>query len=293
MDDNSTKTSNSSNYFYTLDAVLTKYGSNFYLDLFNLVPFTLVSTIGFVLNTLSFVIFLDQEFKGIHLYSFLRVYSINNMIMCFLNIFNFMYSSIRILPWSNSYWTQIYSNYIYIPITNLNYLFGSLLDIVILLNRISYFNVFVKRHIKLSPPKICLIAFIVSLIVEFPFFFVFMPNSHTSVLRDGSTFTIWFGDVTRFSQTEIGTITTFITYGLRDILVMLIILVLNIISAWLLKRHLRAKTRLVRHKMEALNIVENNAASSTSFGLNRISKADNRSSVMVILMCMLRKFGET
>jgi hypothetical protein len=278
---------NNSNYEYTLDAVLTKYGSNFYLDLFNLVPFTLVSVVGFVLNTFSFVAFLDDEFKGIHLYSYLRVYCINNMIMCFLNIFNFVYSSIRILPWSNSFLTQLYSNYVYIPITNFNYFYGSLLDIVILLNRISYFNATVKNCIKFSPLTICSISFLVCLIVEFPFFFFFMPNSHTATLKDGTIFTIWFSDMTQFAQSTSGSVLKFLMYGLRDILVMLIILVLNVISTCLLKQHLSQKLRLVRYRMEELHISEGNAELSTSFGLNRISKADKRSSIMVIIMCIL------
>jgi hypothetical protein len=95
----------------TLDFLLTTYGSDLYLDNFNLYPFTVISVIGFILNILSYIIFSLSEFKNNKLYSYLRVYSINSVIMFFISIFNFVYNTIRIIPWSNSYWAQVYCNY--------------------------------------------------------------------------------------------------------------------------------------------------------------------------------------
>ncbi len=130
---NETKFENQSSsyyYYYTVDALFTYHGSTWILDNLNLYLITLVSTLAFILNILSFVVFFDKEFN-INLYSYLWVYTANNILTCVLWIFNFTFSTIRILPWTNSYPSQVYYNYIVIPVSVLCYFYNGVLSAII------------------------------------------------------------------------------------------------------------------------------------------------------------------
>jgi hypothetical protein len=183
--------SNGTIEYPTLDEVLTAYGSTWALDYINLYGYTFVSISGFILSIFSYVIFLDDEFN-IPLYAYLRVYCINNILSAFITIFNFTYSSIRILEWSYSYGAQVYYNYILIPVANICYLYISVLNIVILLDRMSYFSVRMRNFFKLSPYKVSMIAFVVYFLVDLPYCFIYAPNSAEVKLNRAYIFTIWF-----------------------------------------------------------------------------------------------------
>ena len=177
--------------YYTIDFLLTTYGSTWILDNLNLYLFTIVSIFGLFVSILSLLVFQDKEFN-IPLYAYLRVHSINNTILSLISIFNFIYSSYRILSWSNAYWTQVYYNYIYIPLSVLSYFYSSALSVIILLDRISYFVNRVKIIFLFSPYRMSLVIFLICFIINFPFNFVFTPTSFTGNIDSNTEFTVWF-----------------------------------------------------------------------------------------------------
>jgi hypothetical protein len=233
----------SSYYYYTLDALFTAYGSTWILDNLNLYPFVIVGILGALLNLFAFIIFLDREFS-ITLYNYLRVYTLNNTIMCLISISNFFWDTYRILPWSNSYWTQVWLNFVYTPISNVSYFYSSLLDICILLDRIATFNSFVRSCMTLPCRFVCLITLLVTLVIDLPYFFVFVPAYNVSKLNATTEITIWFSSTSSFATSTAGTVVTFVVYALRDVLVMVIQIVLNIVSVLLLREHLQNKLKL-------------------------------------------------
>src|SRR5690606_39045669 len=128
----------------SLDEWLTIYGHYYWLDYLWFYPNTLFSIMGVILNLFSFYVFRDTETFNIPFYEYLRVYCINSAIANFFDIILFTANSYRLFMWANAYWSHFYYLYIYLPIVNVNYFYGTFLDIFITLDRIAKFNQSVK-----------------------------------------------------------------------------------------------------------------------------------------------------
>jgi hypothetical protein len=293
-------------YFYTVDSLLTTYGSTWILDTLNMYLFTFVSVLGLVLSILSLVVFCDKDFT-IALYTYLRVYSANNIVLCFLETFNFFYTTYRIIPWSNSYWTQFYYNYILIPVSVLCYFYSGVLSVIIQLDRIGHFAKPLKRFTDFSPLKLSIFAFLLCVLIDIPYNLVFVPGSKTAQLVNStSNFTIYYSTVSAFSTSELGLVLTFLVSGMRDIFIMLVEIVLNVVSVVLIKRYFAAKKRKYTAIMikkiagvDALSVAlaggENRNMAEVVMsvqgqrknGTDRMSRWDRKANVMVFLMCTL------
>jgi hypothetical protein len=226
--------------YHTLDYITTKFGSTWELNNLNFYPFIVLGSIGFILSFFSFVIFLNDEFHN-QLCKYLRIYALSNSIMCFTSIFNFVPTSFRLLTWSNSEQAQIFLNYIFIPLTNFSYFCGSLLDIIILIDRITILIPRLKNFVKLSAVHVCSIAFIICVLIDMPFFFMHQPNSIMFTLSGNTTSTIWFSDTSQFGASQIGKTVYTIVIILRDGVVVGMQIILNLICTLLFRRIIRKK----------------------------------------------------
>jgi hypothetical protein len=296
-----------------LEDILTKYGKTLFMNYLWLYPFVISGSVGFVFNIVSFVIFQGREFNT-PLYAYLRVYSINSAQVCFFSVFIFLANTIHFFEWTNQYWTNAYYLYVYIPFVNFGYFFGTFLDIVITLDRISNFNRYVRALMKLSAHKSCMLGFILCLVIDFPYFFVFVPNSATFdvINKDGQIirdYVLWFADLSTFAKSKAGTIILFMIYAFRDLFLMLLEIAVNIVSIWYLKAYLNkkaglvAKTNSVTVSLAAITnknkpmadgslIRSAQDVGSTSENIRHLSNSvlnitEQRATIMVILMSVL------
>lgn len=250
--------SNSTCEYYTLNDFLTNHGSTWLLDNLQLYPFIVVGPLGFFLNTLALLVFRDKhEFKDISLYVYMRVYCLNSALLCLISTFNFCYSY-RIFAGANTYWAQVWVNYFFKPISKGCYFYGGLLDIAILLDRIAFFNKRVKAFMtKISPTAMCSMALTFAVVIDCSYYFIWKPTSKTVMLNSTQAFTVWFTSNTEFANTKFGTLLTFAMFILTDAVIMVINLVLNMISAYYMRKHLGNKLRVtsLRLKMSPLTKV--------------------------------------
>ena len=275
-------------YYYMLDNLLTTYGSTWILDYLNLYVFTIISVLSLLTSLFSLIIFCNMK-NSLPLYRYMQVNCISNAVMSLVSVFNFMATSYRLISWSNSRWTSVFFNQVYTPIANLSYFYSSVLDIVILLDRIAIFNRRVKAYLnKYSPTVICIVLFALCLIIDFPYFFVFAPDSFTAKLNANTSLTIWFSNTTPFARSPLGQILSYIIYAIRDVLVMLAQIALGIHSSVLLKKHLNKKrtisTRLTVDTTEQSN---QHTGKFSKDSKDRVSKKDTDATIMVIVMCVL------
>jgi hypothetical protein len=289
-------TSNATLVYYTVDELLiNNAGSTWFLDYFNCYGFIIVGSLGFLLNILAFLVFMDAEFS-IPLYSYMRMYCINNFLMCFLLIFNFAYVSYRIFPWSNSYWAQFYYDFIFGNVISVFYFFSSMLDIVILIDRIANFNKKVKdRLANLSPYKVGAIVMIVCLVIDMPYFILYMPGKIEAQVNATTTFTIWFSSTTPLATNPIGAALIYACYGLRDVGVVVIEIILNLVSIFYLKQFLTKKKNITKgcvklnHPITIVTVLKQDpkarSASTVTIRPSRdqISAADQKATVMVCI----------
>jgi hypothetical protein len=165
-----------------------------------------------------------------------------------------------------------------------------------MLDRIAAIKPEFARFIPLTPYKLSMIAGVCCFLITLPFDFVFVPGSLSFELNATVTFTQWFTSTSEFSHTFLGVLLTFIEYAIRDLLVLVVEITLNIISILLLKSHFNKKKRLVdpngfvtgqlRNPSTATGIKTRIHVDYNLSGVSlsyRISKADERATVTFYL----------
>jgi hypothetical protein len=237
--------------------------------------------------------------------------------MSLVNILNFLCTSYWLFPQVvNTYWTQVWAHCVYIPIAKMCYFYSCVLGIVILLDRIAIFSKSVKNLIKLSPAMISFISFAVCFFVDFPYFLVYQPGSKEVKLDATTRFTIWYLGTTTFAQSQAGSLLTFTVATLRDIVVMVILIVLNILSVYLLRKHFNKKKVVMgagpsagssagpssnsinqrgveapSHRFSFMPDTMSKQPSESMIAVksgragNEVSKCERKATVMVMLMC--------
>ncbi len=266
---------NQTQQYMNLEMLLTSIGQTWVQNYIWTVVDSSCAIIGFILNILNLVVLNDAEFS-LPLYDYLRVYSLNGAVMLlFASSIGFCSTSYKLFEWADSGWATTYYVYAYIPIVNTGYFFASVLDSLITLDRIACFNTQLKQYIRLSPYKASMIAYLACVLVNFPYFFVYRPNSRQVLLNSSQPFTLWASSTTDFAKSQAGTIVTFVVYAIRDVGTMLIEIVLNLISLYYLNQYLKRKSVLLHFN----NI---NSTTKTSHLLNRYNRYEKTTNVTTV-----------
>jgi hypothetical protein len=164
---------------------------------------------------------------------------------------SFISCSYRVFPWTNSQLTQWIGIYFLLQLNNVTYFYGSLLDVIILFDRISTFKQSIKAWFKLAPHKICIISLIIVIVVSGPYYFVNYVDSVTFKLDSTENFTVWFFRSSDFAKTTLGSALMFTVYGIRDLGMMILQIILNVISMYLFKRYCTKKAKLTAPRVTA------------------------------------------
>jgi hypothetical protein len=278
-----------------------------------------INTIGVLANLLALLVLQNKEFN-IPLYKYLRVYCINSFIVNLTTLLLFTSNTSHLFEWSNTELSFDLFIYGLVPVNDTAYFFGSALDIFISLDRIGTFKKDLNKCMhKLSPYTLSFIVLICCLAIGFPFFFVYAPFSLTMNLNETFAQTVWFGGVTSYGKSHIGTILTFIIYPIRDIFLMVVEILVNIAFVYFIREYMHNRLRLLSKSSSVTEIgnvtvhrgnfktrlrislmkktdskpdepqqPENAFASQASQKVNkeRVSKLDRKLSVMVVIMCV-------
>jgi hypothetical protein len=290
--------------YYSLDFILTNFaGSTWNTDNFNFWPFVTLGPVAMLLNLLAFLILQNSDFS-IDLYKYMRVYTANNALFSLLITFNWTNASIRIIPWTNSQLAQIVSVYFLINASNVIYFFGNIIDVLMLFDRIAIFKKKIKTVLKIHPYKMCCLAFVCVVLVDSPFYFVLVVEPLPFKLNATSTFIVWSYTNSAFASSKLGTVLTYMVYAVRDVVVCLAQISLNLTLILSFKQYI--DKRIALHGMTGVFLVsETNKidthrqaptpinvrpSKSPKIGVgqqSRVSSADKRATVMCILVCIL------
>lgn len=259
--------------FDSVDELLTAFGSTWALDHINIYPFTFFGIVGLFLNLFGLLVFVNSRFQ-LQLYKYMRVYSLVNALICLFSSFWFINISIRVFPFTNSYWTQVLSVKVLLPLTNLLYFYSGCLDVLILVERISQYNVKVKQFFKLSPYVQCIIFLVVCTVLDFAYFWFYDAMCQTLPVRDIGNYTICFYKDSQFTKSTLGQFFTFFLIALRDVILLLVIIILNIYLNWSFKKFMLKKA-------------SSTTSSSTPATPSGSSSPEKKLIIMVTVVCFL------
>lgn len=250
--------------------VLAKYGITSTLVMFDYAFMIPASLAGLVLSVISMVIFTRLSIKT-RLYKYLAMYSLNGAIVCVLNLCQYIGHRGSVSENEEMMW---FHTYCVVPALLATYWFGSLMDILIILDRIPNalvkFRAFVNRF---NTIKQCVVLIIMSIAVTLIYYVIFTTGHETQRLRNGQHFTIWFITLTDFGKTRFSYISGMVVSVFRDEVIMLIQIYLNIMSIRQIKKQLRMK--------------RNNLTTASFLSHSRCIRVDIKTSVMVVCLCYL------
>jgi hypothetical protein len=280
-----------------IDALYDSYAKTWPLTYLWLYPFVILGPLGCLLNSLSFLILRRPEFNTRPMYAYLKVYSLNSAQICLVSTFVFTSMSTRLFAWSNSYPAHFYHLFVYTPLANTGYFYGTFLDIVVTLDRIGSSNKSIRKWLRYPANTTCILGLVFCILIEFAYYFEFEPNSkqfdvihQNGVVEHG--FTLWFIDNSKFAESQFGKVILFLIYGFRDLFLMIVEICLNCVSVYYLRGYMgrnaaAAESRAVSIEMNEVRykMVGNGRGGRHDLRFN--SRLEMRASVMVMAMCFL------
>lgn len=277
--------------FASLDLFFTLAGSTLILNQLYLYLLPVINTLGLVLNLFNLLVFRSSGLAA-PFYKYLRVYSINSAVICLLLVFQFVENAPRYFHPALSYSVVAFYSFFYVPVTNTFYFNALLLDILITLDRIASINLhFRSQFNKLSPYLKCLIAFLICIAVNVPYFFVNVPFEATVGSSDSIVSIIWVVNLSNFATSRAGKITTFIVYGIRYLVSLAAQIILNGVSIRLFHQQARKKlvisgprTEASRRRSATISTNAERRLTHTAYILCSLTIVENISLLIVIIL---------
>lgn len=220
------------------DEALKKIGSSWFYDSAFLFVFPTVGLFSFVGNLISFWILSGPYFSHKPLYTYLKAICLNSSLANLVSMMNILWNTRRYLNISNSEFASLLRCYIKIPVAFGTYFYGSVLDIVLALERLCELSNRREIFRRFPPNRVCLVILLVCFIINFPFLFVFVPNK-TPVFFDpvsNKTEYLYHYTESEFALSKQGRILKIIVYFIRDFLTLAILILINLISLFRFRR---------------------------------------------------------
>ena len=284
--------------FQEKEKILEQYGFTYITDGLHLFLLAPTSQIGFMFNLIALSVLLKKKFNKLPVFVYLRIYTINSLCANLAISFIFLPNSYNYIEFTNCYYSIFYASYVLCPVLNFAVIFGSLLDVCISLERISHFKPKLKKVLKYSPLFMSLMAFIISIIFSSRYFFQFKPSYIEIKLNSTITIKLYRWINTEFSKTQFGNLTEHLIYCLRDLVLLVVQVILNVYSVnqlkvQLSKKKLMLKTSLCRRiliKNQSIltNMISNDESYSNIQQIiinGAMKRPDQKATIMVIILC--------
>lgn len=176
------ETNNLLNYWYN------KLGSKWYQEIIFL-SFLPFGIIGMLFNILTLFILNSNQFK-ISFYTFLRAYTINSTLICFICATRFISNTRRFFTFSNTIAANLYTCYFFLPLVAYTNFFSSATEILLALERITLLSNKILWFKKIKPKILCYIICIFALFISIPYYLNFKPLKKVIYLNETEIFII-------------------------------------------------------------------------------------------------------
>jgi hypothetical protein len=256
----SQNSSNSTENIDLWEILMFKIGSSWALDTIYLYIITPLGFLGVISNIISaFVLFKISETHAI--YKYYQVYTANGILICTIIMLNFYTRTPRYFDFSLTHGAGVYRCQVLYGSYTLA-LFGNLINISILLERLSNFKRSLKYFFKDRPYLIVLISWLITFVINLPTFFIGIARNDEEFKEALKSYEklkdFYYCKRLPFVNTVLGSITLFLITLIRDFIFTIIELILTFISYLNLKKFIENK-----------KILTNNVDSVKSQGLSR------------------------
>jgi hypothetical protein len=255
-----------------------KIGSTWIIDSIYLAIISPIGFIGFILNLFCFAILCKIKIKETKIYEYLKIYSLNSSLICLTFGFFFMSHSPRYFKDFTNYYVKFFVCRLFAYGTISLYFFNNVLDILIILDRISIFKPKLNVFRLDKPYVLCSIAFVMCFLINLFYYFSIDIASNESYFESNS---ISYCEQNEFGKTRHGFILNLLLIVLRDI----ITLMLEIISS-ILVIHYYNKYKQMSIQILARNINNQNQSIDHNCVEVNIRKREKRHHLMIMTIIL-------
>lgn len=226
--------------FPTHDDYLTSLGSTSHYDAIFLFAFPPFGMLAFICNIVSFCVFSSRYFHKKPLYTYIRTCCLNSSIINIVFAVTFISESRRYLPSIvNTEFSSYFHCYFKIPVINMCYFYGSVLDILLSFDRLVEFTRFKATFRRLNPHRVCLVAFVTCVVINTPYMLVFEPKKRLdNFMAENGSIHVQISHLiseSEFALSPHGSILKKTQYFIRDVLTLLIMVIFNVLTLILLR----------------------------------------------------------
>jgi hypothetical protein len=248
LDENVYRISNDTNdtRFNSFDYWLNQVGSSHLVDTIHCFVIPLLSLVGLSLNLIGLFILADVQFKSARLYGYLRAYLLNSLLICIFGCTLFITARRYVYP--NALVGAWYFTHVFCKTMATFYFYANVLDVLVLLDRLSILSDKFKLLLlnKASPCCICLALFVICVIINSPYYFMYAPLALTVNLSSSEQHTFYYMGSSNFLRSQQGQMVSNSLLFVRELLPTTVQLVLSIYLFWMLKAYLSKKSMILR-----------------------------------------------
>jgi hypothetical protein len=251
---------------------------------------SLSQRVAFLLNSISFYILSKPDFSLSIYYSYLKLYILNSIIICVLLITAFTCNTYRIFEFTNSFEALAYGAYFHTPVVSIFYFYSTLLEICIALERSLKFFPAKYRFKKINNfNNVCMLMFFFSAVINIPFGFIYCP-ALAEVPVGNKILNLYYWGLTDFSLSVHGKVITYLVYFVRDILFLLVKIIINVYSVYVVRQYLTKitiGTFAVSSGAGSYNSDENVEINRSISKKGYLTQTDRNLTYLSIWMCLL------
>jgi hypothetical protein len=261
------------------------------LDL-SLIPICIV---GVVLNAISLIVLRSNRFN-LPFYTYLRAYVLASLMICLVNGTQFTIGNYTILEFTNSQISVRFYSYFFQPFLNITNIYGSMLDIILSMERVVLVSKKLQWFRKISPKLLCLILFVVSFMISVPYWFSLSPYILSTQLEGGIPFIINYVRPSRFFV-KVRDYIKVLPY-IVDIIPIILEVSFNVCSVYLYKNYAKKKVKIMNNGIMIRegtsksgvpnkNEPTNQRTSNNGRLSNRAKKMEIKITILVIFLSVL------
>ena len=286
---------NNETFYLSHEAVFNLYGSKLREHLCNFVMAPL-NMLGVFANLVTLAVLSNKKFSSKGLYTYFIVHTINSLLINLLQCFESIALNFRTFEFTyKASYSGYFQSFVYIPLLNLLVLYGIILEVCVTIERNSQFSAKFKCLVKYRARNVCIILFLICFAINFSHFFVGRPAVFKHKLNSTEILEIHFFKVTNFSKSLPGMTINSLVYLFRDIILFIVQIVLNIMTIYLLREHLKNKKNILTKKRTDKNDTRGLPLRKESRSIKIkhskkkpfITKVDKNMTIMVVIMALV------
>ena len=166
-------------------------GSSWTIDAIYLFAIVPLAFIGLVFNLISCILLtLSKKLNNIGLYRYIIAYTLNNVFVCFVNLFSFCSLAPRFVHFFYSPASRLHRCFIVSYLIPTFIFVGRVIEILILCDRLANFNAKFKRIVTLVSVRTLVVFYVIGMVINLPAFFNRETKSDEQLWNDIAQFNV-------------------------------------------------------------------------------------------------------